>query len=125
EIDEAGWQAARLVRVVVEIVDLVDERRQRLLRAHVALAARRAFRDREDLALGLLDEIARGLAFLVPDRARDLAAYRHQRTQQRPLLDDVRIGARIGGPRRVARQRAEVREAAGLGELAQALQVLR
>ena len=48
EIDEARGQAARLVRIVVQIVDLIDQRRQRLLRAHVTLAARAAFGDGED-----------------------------------------------------------------------------
>ncbi len=114
-------QAARLVGVVVQVIDLIDERRQRLLGAHVTLATRRTFRDGENLALGLLDQLTRRFAFFVPHRTRDLAAHGHELAQQRALLDDGGIGTRVGRARRVARERAQVGKAARVVELAEAL----
>ena len=124
EVDEAGGQAARLVRVVVEIVDLVDERRQRLARADVALAARAALGDRENAPLGLFDQVPRRFAFFAPHRAGDLTTRGHQRAQQRAFLDDLRVGARVGGARRIARQRAEVGKPADFLQFPQSLQML-
>jgi hypothetical protein len=123
EVDEAGRQSARLVGIVVQIVDLIDQSRQRLLGADVSLAAARAFGDREDLALGVLDELARRLALFVPDRARDLSAHGDERTQQRALLDDLRIRACVGGAGRIARQCAEIGKTARIGQLAETLQM--
>jgi hypothetical protein len=71
----------------------------------------------------VLDQLARCLTFFVPDRACDFAAHGDERPQQRPLLDDLGVRARVGGARCIARQRAEIGKTAGVVELAQPLQV--
>ena len=122
EIDEARGQAARLIGVVVQVVDLSISAGS-ACRALTYPLPREPFGDREDSPLGLSTRSRALSPSSAPHRARDLAARADQLAQQRALLDDLRVGTHVGGARRVARQRAEIGKPAGIVELAEALQV--
>ena len=107
-------------------VDLIDERRHQRLHGHRAVArtAHALLRDREHPPLGVLDELARGLAFVVEDRRRDIGAGLEQLPQQGALTHDAGIGADIGRGRRVADQSTEIGETANISQAPDAFEVL-
>ena len=126
ELVETGGQTAQATRVVVPFVDLVDERRHQRLHGHRAVArtAHALLRDGEHPPLGVLDELARGLAFVVEDRSGDIGAGLEQLPQQGALAHDAGIGADIGRCRGVADQRTEIGQAARISQAPDALEML-
>ena len=125
EIGEAGRQAAQLVRVVVPLVDLVDDRRQQRAHRNRAVAlAEAAFGDLEHPLLGLVHQLARRLPVVDVHGRGDVGAGADQLPQQRALAHDVRVGADVGRGRGIAGDGAQVGKAAGSFELADALEVL-
>ncbi len=81
------------------------------------------FGDFEHALLGPIDQVARRQALVAEDRRGDLAPGLDQRAQQRTFAHDGGVGAHIGGGGGIARQSAEVGQAAGVLEPAVALEL--
>ena len=120
-------QAAQLVGIVVPLIDLVDDapaaacapppRPSRLRKLPSAIS---------NTCCSARSTSSRAVSTVVVEHRRsDVGAGTDQLPQQRALAHDVRVGAHIGGGRRVARDGAQVGEAAGAFELAGALELLR
>ena len=74
--------------------------------------------DLEHQPLGLVDQVLGRAPFARIGAGGDLAADPDQVPEQRPLADDVRVGADVGGGGRLAREARQVGEPAGVFGLA-------
>ena len=89
------------------------------------LAARAALGDFEHRALRVVDDLARLAPFRLERVADDVVACGDELPQHRALAHDVGIGTNIGGGGRIACQRSQIGQTAGLIEQALALEMSR
>jgi hypothetical protein len=106
-------------------VQAIDRMRQDLLdRDETRAAAVPAVRDFEYALLGEVDELADAAALVAMHARGDVAADTDELAQHRVLAHDLRVGAHIGGARRLLDEARDVVETARGGELTEALEML-
>ncbi len=126
ELVEAARDTRDIAAFLVQQVDAVHRRRKNLLeRPEAGPASRAGLGDLEHEAFGFVDQLRRGPAVGGKCAAADLVTCVDQRAQGRALAENLRIGAGIGGARRLVGQRGQVFEAAGVLELVTVAEVLR
>jgi hypothetical protein len=125
QVDEARRLPGDRSRILVELVQAAHDvgEQGRHLREALARAPAR-LPDLEDLGLGLVQELARLAPLGGIGRVRDIGPDLGQLAHDRPLANDLRVAADVGGRRRAGGELVQVRDAAHVPDLAIDLQRL-